>query len=96
MNFRIAGKNIAELASMELSDLYEWVCTTEAQLEDKQRQIAGEYLKKPYPVEVPFGCGLGILVFESSIYDLVRRGIAADTFGYSNRFTVGKCVVYSG
>ena len=35
LNFRIAGKNIAELASMELSDLYEWVCTTEAQLEDK-------------------------------------------------------------
>ena len=46
LNFRIAGKNIAELASMELSDLYEWVCTTEAQLEDKQRQIAGEIFKE--------------------------------------------------
>ena len=43
LNFRIAGKNIAEL---ELSDLYEWVCTTEAQLEDKQRQIAGEIFKE--------------------------------------------------
>lgn len=31
---------------MELSDLYEWVCTTEAQLEDKQRQIAGEIFKE--------------------------------------------------
>ena len=46
LNFRIAGKNISELANMELSDLYEWVCTTEAQLEDKQRQIAGEIFKE--------------------------------------------------
>ena len=46
LQFKIDGKNIAELASMELSDLYEWVCTTEAQLEDKQRQIAGEIFKE--------------------------------------------------
>ena len=31
---------------MELSDLYEWVCTTEGQLEEKQRQIAGEIFKE--------------------------------------------------
>lgn len=46
LSFRIAGKNISELAAMELSDLYEWVCTTEEQLEDKQRQIAGEIFKE--------------------------------------------------
>lgn len=46
LNFRIAGKNISELASMELGDLYAWVCDTEARLEDKQRQIAGEIFKE--------------------------------------------------
>lgn len=46
LSFRIAGKNISELAEMELSDLYEWVCQTESQLEEKQRQIAGEIFKE--------------------------------------------------
>lgn len=46
LHFRIAGKNIAELAQMELTDLYDWVCTTESRLEEKQRQIAGEIFKE--------------------------------------------------
>lgn len=46
LHFRIAGKNIAELAEMELSDLYEWICEAEKQLEDKQKQIAGEIFKE--------------------------------------------------
>lgn len=46
LSFRIAGKNISELAAMELSDLYEWICDTEGKLEDKQRQIAGEIFKE--------------------------------------------------
>lgn len=46
LNFRIAGKNISELAAMELSDLYEWVCITEEKLEEKQKQIAGEIFKE--------------------------------------------------
>ncbi|MDE5612218.1 MAG: excinuclease ABC subunit UvrA [Odoribacter sp.] len=46
LSFRIAGKNISELAAMELTDLYDWVCRTEEQLEDKQRQIAGEIFKE--------------------------------------------------
>lgn len=46
MNFRIAGKNISELAAMELSDLYEWICQTESGLAENQRQIAGEIFKE--------------------------------------------------
>lgn len=46
LNFRIAGKNISELAAMELSDLYEWICETEAGLEENQRRIAGEIFKE--------------------------------------------------
>lgn len=46
LHFRIAGKNISELAQMELTDLYEWVCRTEENLEEKQKQIAGEIFKE--------------------------------------------------
>lgn len=46
LNFRIAGKNISELAAMELSDLYAWICQTESDLAENQRQIAGEIFKE--------------------------------------------------
>lgn len=46
LHFRIAGKNISELAQMELTDLYEWVCRTEQELGEKQKQIAGEIFKE--------------------------------------------------
>lgn len=46
LSFRIADKNIAELANMELSDLYDWVCTVETKMEERQRQIATEILKE--------------------------------------------------
>lgn len=46
LHFRIAGKNISELAELELSDLYQWVCTVEEKLEEKQKQIAGEIFKE--------------------------------------------------
>lgn len=46
LHFRIAGKNISELATMELTDLYDWICATESGLENKQKQIAGEVFKE--------------------------------------------------
>lgn len=46
LHFRIVGKNISELAQMELTDLYEWVCRTEQELGEKQKQIAGEIFKE--------------------------------------------------
>lgn len=46
LSYRIAGKNISELASMELAELYDWVCRTECGLEDRQRRIAGEIFKE--------------------------------------------------
>lgn len=46
LHFYINGKNISELANMELSDLYEWIANVEEHLEDKQKQIAGEILKE--------------------------------------------------
>jgi excinuclease ABC subunit A len=46
LHFLIDGKNISELAKMELSDLYAWVCQSEQRLEGKQRAVAGEILKE--------------------------------------------------
>lgn len=46
LSFRVAGKNISELASMELTDLYDWICATEIGLENKQKQVAGEIFKE--------------------------------------------------
>lgn len=46
LSYRIAGKNISELANMELRDLYEWIETTMHQLDGKQQKIAGEIFKE--------------------------------------------------
>ena len=46
LNFRIDGKNIYELASMDIQDLYEWSCNVEPRLSDRQRTIASEILKE--------------------------------------------------
>ncbi|MCR9012205.1 excinuclease ABC subunit UvrA [Gabonibacter chumensis] len=46
LHFYIGGKNISELANMELDDLYVWACNVERHLELKQKQIAGEILKE--------------------------------------------------
>ncbi len=46
MSFRIHDKNICQLSSMDISELYEWVMTVEQHLSDKQRQIAAEVLKE--------------------------------------------------
>ncbi len=44
--FRIHDKNIYELASMDIKDLYAWVESVEPHLEEKQRKIASEILKE--------------------------------------------------
>lgn len=46
LHYRIAGKNIADLADMDISELYEWVNHVEYELSPQQRQIAVEILKE--------------------------------------------------
>jgi len=46
LNYRIAEKNIAELAAMDISELYEWLDGVEDKLDNKQRVIAVEILKE--------------------------------------------------
>ena len=44
--YRIDGKNIAEVAQMDISELYEWVNQVEKRLDSRQQQIAVEILKE--------------------------------------------------
>ena len=46
LHYRLGGKNIAELASMDISQLHEWLKNVDALLSDKQRAIAGEIIKE--------------------------------------------------
>lgn len=46
LHYKVAGKNIAELASMDISELYEWLADIDDKLDSKQKQIAIEILKE--------------------------------------------------
>lgn len=46
LHFRIGGKNIFELASMDISELYQWILEVADGMEEKQRLIASEILKE--------------------------------------------------
>ena len=46
LHYRLGGKNVAELASMDISQLHEWLKNVDALLSDKQRAIAGEIIKE--------------------------------------------------
>ena len=46
LNFRIADKNIAEVAEMDLSELYGWLQKLDDVLTERQRKIAPEILKE--------------------------------------------------
>ena len=46
LSFRIADKNIAELANMQLDELYEWLASAEKQMDKRQRQIGAEIIKE--------------------------------------------------
>ncbi len=46
LHFKIDGKNIAELAEMELAELLDWLQDIEERLSEKQRKIAEDVLKE--------------------------------------------------
>ena len=46
LHYRLAGKNIHELASMDIIQLHEWLGTLDSELTEKQRAIAGEIVKE--------------------------------------------------
>ena len=46
LHYRIADKNIAELANMDISTLYQWLSDVEIHLTEKQKSISTEIIKE--------------------------------------------------
>ncbi|MFT4169012.1 MAG: excinuclease ABC subunit UvrA [Dysgonomonas sp.] len=46
LNYRINDKNIAELAAMDIQQLYDWIQTMDEHISEKQRHIAAEVKKE--------------------------------------------------
>ena len=46
LQFRIAGKNIAEVSAMSIAEFSEWIAGVEGQMTDKERKIAQEIVKE--------------------------------------------------
>ncbi len=46
LNFKIDGKNIAEVADMDISELYDWVASLPGRLTQRQKTIANDILKE--------------------------------------------------
>ncbi len=62
LNYRIAGKNIAELSAMELGDLHAWLRDAPKAMSEKQLAIATEILKEINTrLQFLFDVGLGYL-----------------------------------
>ena len=46
LQFRIGGKNIAEVSALSIADFSEWISTIESHFNDKERKIAQEIVKE--------------------------------------------------
>jgi excinuclease ABC subunit A len=46
LNFKIDGKNIAEVAAMDISELYDWICALPDKLSERNRLIATDIVKE--------------------------------------------------
>ena len=71
LHFRIAGKNIAELADMDVKDLRLWLLGLDEHLTDRQRKIAPEILKEiRVRIQFLFDVGLDYLSLSRSSQSL--------------------------
>ncbi|MFN9518329.1 MAG: excinuclease ABC subunit UvrA [Bacteroidota bacterium] len=59
LHYKIGGKNIADLAAMEINVLANWFDTIESYLDERQMKIAGEMLKE-IRTRIKFLLGVGI------------------------------------
>ena len=46
LQFHIAGRNIFEIASLDINSLYEWISDLESSLSDRQKKIGSEVIKE--------------------------------------------------
>ncbi|MBP5770109.1 MAG: excinuclease ABC subunit UvrA [Bacteroidaceae bacterium] len=71
LHFRIAGKNIAELADLDIKDLRQWLLELDSKLTPRQQQIAPEILKEIRArIQFLFDVGLDYLSLSRSSMSL--------------------------
>ena len=67
LSFRINNKNIAELSSMQLDELYDWLLNIETKMDSRQQQIASEIIKEILTrLQFLLNVGLGYLSLSRS------------------------------
>ena len=96
LSYRIAGKNIAELSAMDISELYEWLEGIEEKLDPKQLRIATEILKEIRSrLRFLLDVGLDYLSMNRGSATL-SGGESQNPFGYPDRKPIGECTLYIG
>ncbi|MEG1574557.1 MAG: excinuclease ABC subunit UvrA, partial [Bacteroidales bacterium] len=78
LHYRIGGKNIAELANMDIVQLYEWFGNIDSVFSDKQKSIAAEIVKE-------IRTRLKFLIDVGLDYLSLNRGSATMSGGESQR-----------
>ena len=82
LSFRIHDKNIYELSTMDINELYDWLVNVDPYLSSKQQQIAGEILKE-IRTRLKFLLDVGLLnkealsfrIHDKNIYELSTMDI---------------------
>ena len=97
LHFKIADKNIAELAQMDIRTLQDWFKGIESRLTDKQNIIATEILKEIRKrIGFLLDVGLDYLDSQPPFANAIRGRSAANTIGYPDWNTTGWGAVYFG
>lgn len=97
LSYRIAGKNIAELSAMDISELYEWLEGIEEKLDPKQLRIATEILKEIRSrLRFLLDVGLDYLSMNRGSATLSGGESPAYPSGYPDRKPIGERTLYIG
>ncbi|MGY6560834.1 MAG: excinuclease ABC subunit UvrA [Luteibaculaceae bacterium] len=59
LNFKLDGKNISEVAKLDIADFQEWINTLEAKLSDREKLIGTEVIKE-IKARTEFLCNVGL------------------------------------
>ena len=94
LSFLFAGKNIYELASMEMGALYEWLDGVEERVDSRSRAIASEILKEIRTrLKFLLDVGLEYLSLSRSTMTL-SGGEPAHSSCHANRFAARQCALH--
>ena len=97
LHYRVADKNIADLADMDIRELGSWMNNVDDKLTDRQQVIAAEILKE-LRKRIGFfaGCRPGLPQLEPSAQDTLWWRSSTHQAGDTDWHPAGQCPVHSG